>query len=178
MFYNCKKLKSVSFPESLVATEGVVFENCKKLKTVHFGKNFNYNGGNTYYDDYFTYFAKKCPNLESITFSKDNKKFMSEDGGIYSKNKVEMYYYAKAAKAKTFVIPKGVRHIYGGVFKNCKYLKRVKFVYDYENKKDCWFSSNTFGKNVTVLIKKNSWAHREVKRMKENFRVKVKHKFY
>lgn len=178
MFYNCNKLKSIQFPDSLKATEGRIFENCKNLKTIKFGKKFNYNSGNIYYYDYFTYFAKNCPKIKKITFSKKNPRYTTKNGIVYSKDKVTMLYYPKGAKAKTFVVPKGVKHIEGGVFKNCKHLKRVKFVYDYENKKDCWFSSDTFGKNITILIKKNSWAHREVKRMKENFSVKIKYKFY
>jgi len=178
MFYNCNKLKSITFPDSLKSTEGRVFENCKNLKTIKFGKKFNHNGGNIYYDDYFTYFAKNCPKIKKITFSKENPRYTTKNGIVYSKNKVTMLYYPKGAKAKTFVVPKGVKHIEGGVFKNCKHLRKVKFVYNYKNQKDFWVSSTTFGKKITVLVKKNSTAHKEMIRMKENFSVKINYKFY
>lgn len=177
MFYNCKKLKSVTFPDSLESTRtsAPLFKKCKRLKTVHFGKKF---GDGEWMEDFnFNQAVVNCTSFEKFTLSKNNKNYTTSDGVVYSKDKTKIYFYPKNKTNKTFVIPKGVTKIDAGVFKNHKYLKRIKFVYNPKKSTSFGFGSGAFGEK-TVLVKKNSNAHKALKNYRKNFACKVNLKFY
>lgn len=173
MFYNCKKLKNVTLPESVTDTCLPLFNKCKNLKSVYFGKNFT-----PYYGTYdFTSVAINCASFSDIKFSKNNPRYISEDGIVYSKERNRICYYSNSKTNKTFVLPDGVRLIEARVFKDNKYLKRIKFVYEPKRSNLFGFGTDAFG-DKTVLVKKNSNAHKALLTYQENYICKVNIKFY
>lgn len=65
--------------------------------------------------------------LKKITVSKNNKKFVSVDGVLFSKDKKILYAYPAGKKKSTYKIPKGVKRIADTAFIGNRNLKKVTF---------------------------------------------------
>lgn len=177
LFYNCKKLKSVVFPKSLEAAQAPLFENCTSLKSVYFGKNLNGDKLSSGYDSYFRYIFKNCKALEKVNISAENKNYKSIDGVVYNKNKTSFLYYPQGKKGKTYSVPKTVNYIpYKAVY--CpKYLKTLKILNTSKTLKSNMFVQKSFSNGITLLVKKNSAIHKELKNLKKR-NSKIKYKTY
>lgn len=177
IFNNCKKLKSVVFPKSLVSAQVPLFHNCMSLKAVCFGKNLNEDKGLSGYDNYFGYMFKNCKALEKVNISTENKKYKSIDGVVYNKNKTALLYYPQGKKGTTYSVPKTVKSIpYKAVYYP-KYLKTLKILNTTKKLKSNMFVPNSFSSNVILSVKKNSAAHTELKNLKKK-NSKIKYKLY
>lgn len=171
MFYNCKKLKRVRFPDSLETTYYPLFEKCKNLKSLYYGKSFNPLKEYIQYYEYFDLAIKNCKSLNKITFSSENKYYSTVNGVVCSKDKSSLYYYPPAKKGKNYTVPADVDIGYS-TFRQSRYLKAVKILNTSKKEKYSLFGEHSFNKNITVLVKKNSFAHKNAKTNK------IKYKFY
>ena len=177
IFNNCKKLKKVVFPNSLKATQAPLFENCPSLKSVYFGKNLTEDELSSGYDNYFGYVFKNCKALEKVNISAENKNYKSVDGVVYNKNTTALLYYPQGKKGKTYSVPKTVKSIpYKAVYYP-KYLKTLKILNTSKKLTNNMFVPNSFSSNVTLSVKRNSAAHKELKNLKKK-NSKIKYKTY
>lgn len=172
IFQNCKKLKKVEFPDYIKSVCPPVFKNCKNLKTVHFGKNFDEDNCDNGYDNYFAYVFQNCKKLKKVTFSDKNKAYVSVDGVVFNKDKTRILFYPQGKKGKTYKVLATVTNIPYHAFYNCKYLKRVKILNTEKrkNKYQYMFWDDAFDKNITLLVKKDSIAHKNAKEFKFKFK--------
>ncbi len=107
VFSGCYKLKSLKLPDSLeeFSLDSVSYTDIKKL---YFGKNLK----KFKYDCIFD----RCNvnSLESVSVSKDNKSFCSQNGILYNKDKTELIYFPEYNKQKSFKVPEKISEIKDG----------------------------------------------------------------
>ena len=113
-FSDCPNLKDIRLPSSVTEIDCDVFPGTGLTK-FHFGKNVKNIGIDMFTD---------TP-IEKITVSKENKKYSSENGVLYNKDKTKLYYYPSKKKTKTFKVPKSVKTIYFDAMKNNDYLQKI-----------------------------------------------------
>lgn len=139
MFEDCDALENVENLNLSVISRGM-FRNCKSLKNISFGENVSciypdaFAGTSVdvlnvpasvsngleyaeYYNDW------KC--LKKIVVDSSNKKFCSEDGILYNKNKTKLLRFPVGKKVDEFVLPETVKDIADYAFAGCQELKKL-----------------------------------------------------
>lgn len=104
VFYGCKKLKSLIIPDSVEVLGKNALFFCESLENIHIGKSTIIIGTN----DCFCY---GCSSLQNISVSKDNKKYISDNGVLYNKDKSLLIKVFPKTPYKTIVIPDTVKEI-------------------------------------------------------------------
>lgn len=164
MFEGCERLESVeNFNLKEVAQK--MFKDCKSLKDVIFGANVRWispnafggtsiealnvpaaiGGGLDYADQYVGWSA-----LKSIEVDPANKKYSSEDGVLYSKDKTNLLRFPVGKELDEFVLPASVKQISDYAFAGCKGLKKLVLPKGFSA-----FSDNSFSDcpNLTIEMK-------------------------
>lgn len=130
-FQDCISLKEVSFPEHFQKMDCETFVGCKSLKTVYFGREFqgtytNYLSDGRVSDVWYATTGELIfPNLQSIRVSRKNKRFMSRDGVLYSKDGTKLLYYPVSKKETEYTVPNSVQMIGKYAFFHNKTLRRI-----------------------------------------------------
>ena len=118
-FLNCLKLKSITLPSSLKEIRGGAFRGCKALKTIKIPENLEKIGNNAF---------DGCRALETFVVDKNNLKFTSINGVLFTKNRKTIFRYPEGKKKKKneYSIPKDVVNIGSGAFSGCSSLKLIR----------------------------------------------------
>ena len=106
-FSYCSELNEFEFSNKLEIIGTNAFENCIKFKKINLPASLETVGLNTF---------SGLPNLEAINVDKNNKKFKSIDGNLYSYDETIFYRYSYGKKDKEFIMPSNVKFIYDGAF--------------------------------------------------------------
>ncbi|MBE5740354.1 MAG: leucine-rich repeat domain-containing protein, partial [Clostridiales bacterium] len=101
-FARCNVLTSIVIPNSVTKIGVYAFEGCQLLKDVTIGDGVTSIGEFAFYS---------CNSLTNITVDEKNKKYSSEDGNLYNKEKTELIQYAIGKTKTSFTIPKTVASI-------------------------------------------------------------------
>ena len=104
-FWNCSKLTSVSFPNSLKKIDNHAFFGCAALSSITIPDNVTYVGG---------YVFQECSSLISAVISSHVKAINSN-------------LFADCTSLKSIIIPDSVDYIGAYVFQNCTSLSSVTF---------------------------------------------------
>ena len=126
-FYGCENLTVVDMPHELTRIGSNVFDYCKKLSSLEFPDTLTAVGIGSFFHCYSL--AKinvpSCvindDNLAGfiadfsgdIVISPNNKKYISEDGGVYNSDKTTVFYHETADRC---VLPETVTNIYDSFF--------------------------------------------------------------
>ena len=144
-FYSCKRLTSITIPNSVTFIGSDAFSGCDKLQFTEYG-NCKYlgNANNPYYalieatnrdiasctvhtytklivGDAFYY----CNSLTSIAVDKNNTNYQSIDGNLYSKDGKTLIKYSIGKTDTIFTIPDDVTSIWDYAFENCDSLTSI-----------------------------------------------------
>ena len=144
VFESCWELKSVSFPNSLISIGDYAFWGCalnkielpsklEKIGQGAFSTNGEFSDGvsftNVVIPNSVTYIGNfafmGCDDLEKIEVEKDNKRYFSEDGVLYDKEKKALLCIPAGKKIEQYNILDGITNIVGGACRNCINLKSI-----------------------------------------------------
>lgn len=114
-FDDCRSLKSVTIPESVKIIDHA-FSECNSIKTLYIPASVD-----SIHDVAF----HSCQNLEAIIVDKDNKRYCSEDGLLFSKDKTALLFYPLTKSATSYKIPKSVKRLSYNLFSDNKHLTEV-----------------------------------------------------
>ena len=114
-FRYCSNLKKIKIPNNVKKIGILVFANCDQLKKIKFGRSIS---------DIDMYTLNQSKNLLKIKVNKNNSKFSSKKGILYSKSKDTLIMYPAGKKGR-FIIPKYVSSIKKGAFANCQGLTEI-----------------------------------------------------
>lgn len=115
-FSNCVHLKNVSIPDSLQTIEDSAFNGDSALETINIGTSLHSLGSGVF---------GNCVSLADVTISDKNQNFISEKGGIYSKNQNVLYMYLPGYPGKQYKMPDTVTEVKRYAFWGCDYLEDV-----------------------------------------------------
>ncbi len=105
--------KEYIIPESVEWIGKHSFYKCKNLEEVTISKNVRFMGNNVFSD---------CSN---ISLKNQSPYFVYEKGGLYNKEKTEIFHYSMGMNNSIFKIAKGVRKIGRNCFWNCRKLEKI-----------------------------------------------------
>ncbi|MBE6741166.1 MAG: fibronectin type III domain-containing protein [Ruminococcaceae bacterium] len=100
-FKDCTSLKKIEVPGKVEKVEALC-EGCTALETVKIPASVKSISFHAF---------KGCKNLKEFIVDKNNEKYSSKDGVVYTKNKTILVLYPNGKKATTFKIPSSVKKI-------------------------------------------------------------------
>ncbi len=112
-FYSCISLTAVDLPESVKRIGTFAFGICPHITDVQIGENVDYIG--------VAAFAA-CKELQSINVNSNNKKYCSQDGVLYNKDKTELIECPVSCKLTELELPESVEKIADYGFFGCSGL--------------------------------------------------------
>lgn len=136
-FQYSKRLKYINIPENVKYLGHGVFDNCINLKEVYLSKNIVDLPYSTF---------NSCDSLEKIELSKENKKYYSRNGVLYSKDLKEII--CCPAQKEKVILPKTIVTIKRNAFMGCNKLTQIKLPDSLKKLEGCVFSRCT---NLTKI---------------------------
>lgn len=136
-FYGCKSLESITLPSGLQSIGDRAFQLCKSIKEIVIPKSVKQIGMMAF---------EGCKSLKSITVDKDNEKYTSVDGVLYSKDMKHLIVYPNGKEGKIF-IPASVT---GADLTGKPLLREIEVAED--NKHYCSQNGMLYNKNLTKLL--------------------------
>ena len=147
-FANCRNLKEIDIPDSIIALGEGAFSNCTNLEKVNLGDSFELFGykvfegtkvkeiyiGASVVDAMGAFTG--CNTLEKITVSEDNEYYTYEDDALFYTQEYEcedgtyeysniIEYFLITSDKTTYTVPENVTVIGAYAFYNCKQLDEV-----------------------------------------------------
>lgn len=136
-FYNCKSLRSITFPQHFKSIYGA-FENCSSLSSVTFNDEFKYLGANSFYGctnltdvelpnsvvELGIAAFNGCTSLSSVTLS----------SGI---TEIQEHTFEGCSSLTDLEIPSSVTAIRGGAFNQCSSLSALTLNEGLESMANC-----------------------------------------
>lgn len=115
-FMHCWSLRGISIPNSATTIGEYAFYDCTNLTNVEIGNNVIEIGDCAF---------GGCTSLTSFTISSENKKFSSQDGVLFNKDKTEIIQYLYGNGRISYSIPDSVTTIGQHAFRDCTGLTNV-----------------------------------------------------
>ena len=116
-FSGCSSLESIDIPSSVTSIGSYAFEGCSSLGSINIPE-----GVTSIEDRAFL----GCSSLESINVDINNKKYVSEDGILFNKEKTEIIKYPEGKNDKReYIIPSTVISIGSYAFSGCSSLESI-----------------------------------------------------
>ena len=112
-----KTITSITIPDCVTSIGDYAFGWCPSLTSIEIPSSVTSIGDSAFYH---------CDSLTSIAVEKDNLKYKSIDGNLYSKDGKTLIQYAIGKAAKTFSIPNSVTKISASAFDNCDSLTSIE----------------------------------------------------
>ncbi len=116
VFTNCNSLHSIKIPNLVTEIGDRLFRSCDSLQTVEIGESLKEMG-----QGIFT----ECSALKEIIVSQKNKKYSSENGILYNKEKTKILKYPIKSNVSDFRLPNTIDQIPNSAFRDCKSLQSV-----------------------------------------------------
>ncbi len=116
-FFGCRRLESVSFPETLNFIGTRAFFFCSHLRSIELPDSVTALGSNPF---------AHCTALEYIAVSSGNPVFTVTNGALLSLSDARMIWYPNGSVNTEFVIPDGIRIIDDYAFSFCRSLHSVE----------------------------------------------------
>ena len=110
-FYACSKLNDIRFPRGLRSIGSYAFANCDRLTSIFIPQNVYCIGDCAF---------RSCENLQSIDVAGDNISFLSKDGVLFNKNRLQKLLQYPGGKTGTYKVPDIVKYIEEYAFEGCK----------------------------------------------------------
>ena len=136
-FQYSKKLQKIKIPDNVKFLGHGIFDNCINLKEVILSQNIEELPYSTF---------NSCDNLEKIEISKENKKYYSRNGVIYSKDLKEIV--CCPPQKERILLPKTITTIKRNAFMGCSKLTQINLPEGLKNIEGCAFSRCTNLKNI------------------------------
>ncbi len=114
-FYKCINLRSITIPTSITSIGNNAFNRCERLTSITIPSSVT-----SIADDVFS----DCKSLKTVTVTAKNKKYSSEDGVLFNKQKTELL-VCPCGKAGEYIIPDEITSISGGAFSGCCNLTSI-----------------------------------------------------
>lgn len=115
-FADCTALQSILIAEQVEHIGNAVFEGCSELREVAIPKSAVKLGNNLFGD---------CKKLSKITVSKDNVHYASIGGVLFNKKKTVLLSYPQGKAVSSYVVPDFVTTIAADAFANCDRLSEI-----------------------------------------------------
>ena len=115
-FATCASLVSITLPDSLMSIGDRAFLGCSSLKSIVLPA-----GVTEVCDGAFDY----CASLEKIEVDRNNSKYCSLDGALYTKDVRNLLCYPAGKKDEHFHVPESVTSISRLAFLGCSSLKSI-----------------------------------------------------
>ena len=110
-FQDCKKLKTVMFPDSVKSIGELALDNIPSLKSVSLPARITI-GNRAFY---------RCANLETVTFRKDPESAQPSSGSVVLGKEV----FSQCNKLKSFAFPEGLEAIPEAALRSCAELESI-----------------------------------------------------
>lgn len=141
-FQYSKKLEYIKIPENVKYLGHGIFDNCINLKSVYLSKNITELPYSTF---------NSCDSLEKIEVSKENNKYYSRNGVLYSKSLTEIV--VCPAQKENVLLPKTLTTIKRNAFIGCSKIEKIQLPENIKTIEGCAFARCT---NLTKLELPNS----------------------
>ncbi|MFT9075951.1 leucine-rich repeat domain-containing protein [Ethanoligenens sp.] len=115
-FAQCQSIQNIHLPEGLIRVGISAFENCRALKEIFLPSTVT-----LIEDQPFS----SCVSLKKIEVQPGNKRFLSIDGILFSRDLTILLRYPSARCHTDYTIPQGVRTIADGAFQECSNLEAL-----------------------------------------------------
>ena len=115
-FENCTNLASITIPDSVTNIGQRAFLFCDKIKSITIPDNVTNIGEYVFYG---------CTSLEKINVATGNKKYVSVNGILFSKDKTKIVCYPANKSGTSYSIPNSVKIIGSAAFCSCSHLKNI-----------------------------------------------------
>ena len=115
-FSDCTSLESINIPSSVTTIGGYAFSSCYSLTSINIPDSVTTIGKGAF---------SNCTSLESIEVSENDKKYSSDEGILYTKDKTEILQYPAGKKGNEYNIPSSVTTIGTNAFYRCTSLESI-----------------------------------------------------
>ena len=152
-FSSCENLVNIIIPDSVINIGCGSFFGCTNLTTAEISRSVTSIGETAF---------SSCTSLTSIEVAKENEKYGSIDGNLYSKDGKTLIQYAVGKIDSSFTMLNNVTSVSTAAFYDCKHLENVYYtgnIIDWCNINFNNFSSNPMycGKHFYILDDNNKY---------------------
>lgn len=142
-------LSNVTIDDNVTSLGNSLFMNCTNIQEVFIPQSVNYICCN---ETFSTFYG--CSSLTTINVDANNKRYSSENGVLFNKDKTELLHYPHGKADLSYVVPEGVEVIGERAFNDQKIVQSVTLSSSVETIDDWAFAdcnaltAITFGKSI------------------------------